>query len=196
MTSQKQKQGLTQEAFDTLLNHLGPDAEQAALQYEKVRQKVIKALEWRNCYQPEEIADETLNRVAKKLVEGAVVEQLASYCVGIARHVLQEWRRNREREAAALAHLPTTQPLDDNEDEDNVQAECLHICLNDLPEESRSLLKEYYDWEKGSKIEKRRRMAEQMGISLNNLRIRALRARDTLERCIRNCMKVPEPMKS
>ena len=60
---------LSQEVFDALLAWLDSDREQAALKYEKIRGGLIKIFTGRACVEPEDLADETINRVAHKLKE-------------------------------------------------------------------------------------------------------------------------------
>ena len=60
---------ITQEQFDQLLQWLNPDRQQAAAQYEWIRRRLIKIFVSRGSYNPEELADNTINRVARKLPE-------------------------------------------------------------------------------------------------------------------------------
>ena len=78
---------LTQEAFDQLLAALDADRERAGHQYEIVRRKLLKFFEFHGSDAPEEHADETINRVARKLAEGERVENFNGYCLGVARRV-------------------------------------------------------------------------------------------------------------
>jgi DNA-directed RNA polymerase specialized sigma24 family protein len=50
------------------------------------------------------------------------------------------------------------------------------------------LVLQYYQEEKGAKIEHRRAMAERLGIPLNALRIRAHRIRVALRDCVSDCL--------
>ena len=58
---------LTQESFDALLNWLDPRREEAGQKYEDIRLRLIKIFTCRGCLEPEDLADETINRVSKKL---------------------------------------------------------------------------------------------------------------------------------
>jgi dihydroneopterin aldolase len=60
---------LSQETFDALLAWLDSDRDQAAMKYEKIRRALIKIFTGRACVEPEDLADETINRVARKLKE-------------------------------------------------------------------------------------------------------------------------------
>jgi hypothetical protein len=46
------------------------DSECAGEQYEKIGRKSVKLFKWRGCAHAEECADETFNRVARKICEG------------------------------------------------------------------------------------------------------------------------------
>ena len=64
---------LTEEAFARLLARLDPDAEKAGEKYRALHQKLVKFFDWHGARYPEEGADETLNRVARKVEMEAVV---------------------------------------------------------------------------------------------------------------------------
>src|SRR5262245_20430567 len=63
----------TKEEFDCLLAYLSPDREEAGKEYETLRRKLIKLFQYRGCHSPEELADETINRIAKKIKQGAEI---------------------------------------------------------------------------------------------------------------------------
>src|SRR5438132_6489695 len=83
---------LTQDAFDRFLDSLDADRERAGEKYELLRLKLIKFFEWHDALEPEELADETVNRVARKIYEGEVIENLNAYIFGAARQLASEWR--------------------------------------------------------------------------------------------------------
>jgi RNA polymerase sigma factor (sigma-70 family) len=178
---------LTQEAFDRLLARFDADPERAGELYEAARRKLVKFLEWRGSDSPEEHADETLNRAARKIAEGETVRDLNSYLLGVARLVLLEVFKAREHERAALEQLPQpAPPAEDSADE--TRRACLEQCLDSLPAESRELIVAYYQEERGAKIEWRRRLADSLGVAPNALRIRAHRVRAKLEECVHECV--------
>src|SRR2546430_9912870 len=57
---------------------------------------------FRSCAHPEDLADEVLDRVARRLNEGEQVERPISYTLGVARRVLIETKRKEL--AAPLPH--------------------------------------------------------------------------------------------
>ncbi len=59
---------LTPEAFAKLLAAFAPDSnEEAGAKYEAARARLVKLFQWRGIFDAEEAADETLNRVARKI---------------------------------------------------------------------------------------------------------------------------------
>jgi len=90
----RQKWSLTQEAFDGLLASLGPDRDSAADRYLEIRRNLVRLFEWRGCFTPEEYADETLNRCARKIGEGDEIRDLGTYSIGVAPML---WRENGPR---------------------------------------------------------------------------------------------------
>jgi len=180
---------LTQEAFDGLLCWLDTDRARAGRKYEEIRQKLIKIFVCRGCTVAEELADETINRVAKKVPEfrDTYVGEPVHYFYGVAHNIHLEYlRKKREAERA----LPP--PLVDQCDDTELEYECLEECMAKLPPEYRNLVLEYYQDDKRAKIEHRKRLAERMGIELNALRIRAYRIRLELHDCIRECLRQGE----
>ncbi len=69
---------LTADGFETLLERLGEDKTQAAEKYEELRLKLIKYFVWRGVSNlfADNLADETLDRLAKKLAEGVEIENI------------------------------------------------------------------------------------------------------------------------
>lgn len=185
----KQEWVMTQGALDLLLASLDPDREQAGQKYVRLRLKLVKYFEWRGLDFPDREADETINRVARRIEEGQAVHSLNAYCYGVARLVYFEWVKARRKEQEALdcapsVEAPETEAVLDAE----LRRTCLDRCLQALTEENRNLIIGYYDDEKGRKIERRKRLAARLGIPINALRIRAHRIRMSLEACVRECV--------
>src|SRR5215471_19931644 len=86
---------LTQDAFDQLLEWLGPDREHGALRYEEIRRRLIKIFVCRGCRAAEELTDETIDRVTSKLVDVApgYKGDPALYFFGVAHKVHLEYVR-------------------------------------------------------------------------------------------------------
>ncbi len=181
---------LTQAAFDKLLANLGSEPELAAERYEELRRMLVKFFAWRGTSFPEECADETLNRVARRLDEGLIVQTIPGYCYGIARLVLLEWAKAPDRKGVSLDELTPAQSPLARAVEENLELECFEECLRTLPTDSREVIVQYYREEKRAQIDHRRQLAERLGIPLNALRSRAQRTRQKLEQCITECLKL------
>ena len=178
---------LTEEAFAKFLACLDPDPARAGEKYEALREALVKFLDWRGALFPEELVDETFNRVTKKLEEGETIHDLPAYCHGVARLVfLQslEHPANKRVELEALSMIAIQE-----QHVTDVRRECLNNCLRKLPAENRELIIEYYRKEGRQKNDHRVAMAERLGIPMNALRSRAQRIRDKLERCVRRRLK-------
>lgn len=180
---------LTQAAFDKLLQHLDADRDRAGEMYETIRHKLVKFFEWRGSRTPDDHADETLNRVARKIDEGEVIQNFQSYCYGVARFLFKEELKTREKEQAAVEQLPPPVVRLEQETEADTQLGCFERCLDSLPSAERELIVGYYQQEKSSKIENRKALAERYDLPLNALRIRTHRIRARLEACVEKCVE-------
>lgn len=185
---------VTQEAFDRLLRQLDPDRERAGEVYEQIRQKLTKFFQWRSCATPEDYADRTIDRVARKIGEGAEIHTQNVYLFfhGVAINVLREhWKEVQKADIKPLDDIQPP-PAPDNDPETaqkERKMECLDGCVQRLPANQLVLITEYHQGEGGAKIARRNELAQQLGIPLNALRIRAYRIRGELESCISECIK-------
>src|SRR3954469_24767782 len=84
---------LTASALERLLVRLDPDPTRAAAAYEALRHSLTRFFDWRGAHFPDECADETLNRLARRLHEGAAVGDIPVLAPGIARLVRLEQAR-------------------------------------------------------------------------------------------------------
>lgn len=187
--SLKKEWVLTKEAFDRFLTMLDGDREQAGQKYESVRLRLVKYFQWSGAIEPDNEADETINRVARKIEEGAPVYNLHAYIHGVARLVKAESLKSPIRKQQVLdeAYGIHAAPLDEDLDASERRI-CLNRCLQRLSEENREIIIEYYQEEKATKIRCRKELAARLGITLNALRITAHRVRVGLERCVRECL--------
>jgi DNA-directed RNA polymerase specialized sigma24 family protein len=176
---------LTPDGLARLLDRLDPDRDHAAAEYERLRRTLIRFFSWRGALEPDFCADEAIDRLARRLEEGVIVDDLGTYVRAIARMVMLERQR-----------VPVSTPIEavdppggavPDESDDGV-VECLEGCLAVLPAEGRSLVLAYYEGERGSKIANRRRLARSLGLTDAALRSRVQRIRDRLEDCMRLCL--------
>jgi DNA-directed RNA polymerase specialized sigma24 family protein len=174
-----------------LLARLGPDEEHAAVEYERLRRTLIRFFDWRGASPSDECADQTVDRLARKLEE-TPVDDLWNYAHGIARMVLYEYRRRPLASPIETAGDPPAPPPALLSEEKERMQECLDTCLAGLPSDSRSLLLQYYQGERSGKISNRRQLAATLALSDNALRSRVQRLRDRLEHCVRTCVSTRE----
>jgi DNA-directed RNA polymerase specialized sigma24 family protein len=173
---------LGQTEFDRLLQKLSPDRERAAAEYERLRFRLTKFFQWQGGVEAEVFADRTLDRLARRLEEGAQAEPLYAYCRGIARMLLLEAQRDRERQAAAVSQAAILQQAGADE---VVPLDALLKCLERLNDESRRLILDYYEGDKQRMIDGRKVLADALGIPINALRLRVNRIRNRLQDCVK-----------
>jgi DNA-directed RNA polymerase specialized sigma24 family protein len=183
----RQKWALNQEAFDKLLVAFDADRETAGRKYLEIRNNLTRFFEWRGCSFPEDHADETINRMAKRVFEGEAILNHSGYAMGVARLLLLEINKGRQREQSALAEIGAAPDVYVPEDDDESRLTCLRSCLQTLSPDNRELILQYYQGEKGEKIENRKKLLDRLGIPVNTLRMRALRLRERLQACVEEC---------
>lgn len=188
MLNTRQKWTLTQDAFDKLLIAFGGDRESGSEKYLEIRGNLTRFFEWRGCPFPEDHADETMNRVAKKVDAGEEILNPAGYAMGVARLLLLEIVKGRQREQSALTEIGRESEVYEAEDDSEGRLTCLRNCLQTLSSENRDLILQYYQGEKSEKIQNRKKLMERLGVPVNTLRMRALRLRERLQGCVEECM--------
>jgi DNA-directed RNA polymerase specialized sigma24 family protein len=175
---------ITQDTFDKFLTWLDSDRDQAGTKYEDIRRKLIKIFVCRGCPTGEDLADETINRVIRKmpeLADGYNGDPVA-YFYGVARNVhLEHVKKGRP---------PLPLPAPDPPEQKEREYECLERCMTALTPENRALMLGYYKEEKRAKIVHRKELADRLGIALNALRIRAFRIRTGLQGCVEKCLQL------
>jgi DNA-directed RNA polymerase specialized sigma24 family protein len=177
---------LSKSSFDNFLAVLDADRYRAAQKYESLRTRLVKFFEWRACRFADNLADETLDRVARKIDLGEQINDHLNYTYGVARLVYLETVKQQAKEQAVIINLPVS---NNGFYEENPQLGCLEACLEKLSEANRKMILHYYYNDKQAKIDYRKKLAEKLEISLNALRIKTLRIRAKLEECVLKCLK-------
>jgi len=196
---------LTEGSWDALLDFLdpdrgakrGPDRDQdAERKYLEVVRKLVCFFAGRGCGDGEDLALESVLRVAGKCaeVDASGYKDRIGYFYGVARNVLHEWRRDSLRESTKrealgreLARLPISDPQSWSRKE--VVHRCLELCMTKLNHRARRLILSYYREERAAKIESHRQLADEFGKSVNALRIEVHRIRNTLRQCVVGCVQ-------
>ena len=177
-----QRWELARASLDRLLAALDPDRQKASQEYERLRTRLVRFFAIHGFPAGEDLADEAFDRLARRLADGAEIQNAATYLIGIARILVLESRTKQKLEQAALGSV-IWQPATDGLHERRVEA--VEHCLETLTAKVRGLVYRYYSEEARSRIDTRKEMAAELGISLNALRNRMLRLRGWLEACLR-----------
>jgi RNA polymerase sigma factor (sigma-70 family) len=138
------------------------------------------------------MADETFSRVTRKVRQMAATYtgSPALYFYGVAKNILHEYGRGRETSLSTQPEpsIPPEQ-LDEGDDAAERRHDCFEHCLKRLNAQERRVILSYYKGEGRAKIETRQRLAEELGIDLNALRVRTRRTRAKLRECIEKCLE-------
>lgn len=166
--------------WDRLLDLFGGDAAAKAAGFARLRERLVSFFRWKGGRSPEDLADESLSRVARKLEAGERIDDVRRYSLGVARLVHLERVKEEVREREALAEAPA--PVEDPPDE---LLAALETCMGAMPPEDATLLRAYLEGSGQTRIDARAALAKTLATSLNALRIRAFRLRERLEECVR-----------
>lgn len=172
---------LTEHNFEMLLEWLNEDREIAGQKYELIRFKLKKFFYARGCTHAEELADETIDRVIKKIdvLQKNYCGKPILYFNGVAKNVFFEYTRKKNEK-----ELP--QNLTDHSQFDNKQLENLYFCLtkslNQIPLEQRRFILEYYSGEKKDKMQRCQQISRDKNITYPAMRVQAYRIRNKLQK--------------
>jgi RNA polymerase sigma factor (sigma-70 family) len=174
----------------------GPDRDaEAHARYVAILRKLTCFFAGRGCRDAEDLAVECVIRVADKCggLDASAPESRAAYFYGVARNVVRESWRASQRESALrsalrseLARLGVPDPPDSSRTE--AVHRCLERCMGGLTHRARALVLGYYGAEGAARIESHRKLAAELGKSVNALRIEVHRIRGTLRRCVLGCV--------
>lgn len=191
---------LSAESWDDLFDFLDPGRHEkpavdrdalAEARCLEIRRKLVCFFAGRGCADAEDLAVDTLLRVAARCrdVDADGYVDRTGYFYGVARNVLHEWQRRsvgdvtkRELLRTEFLRLPIPDP------QSWTQKEALHryleLCLSTLTEQARRLILSYYCEERTAKIEHHRALASEAGKSVNSLRIEVHRIRKAVRECL------------
>src|SRR5207248_8851329 len=137
---------LTAAQLDSLLRLLSANPARAADEYEMLRRKLVKFFQWSSSVTAEELADKTLNRVARKVYEGTdEIRDVVAYALGVARMIRREANK-RALKTIGLADANSKSLSDCGASAEALDAtiqlekemRCLEECLERLPSDDRS----------------------------------------------------------
>jgi len=173
----------------------GRDAEAEARYLEIVR-KLVCFFAGRGCRDAEDLAMESVLRVAGKCaaLDASAREDRTGYFYGVARNVLHEWwrhelRDSRKRESLRMELARTGWVDGPSWSRKETVHRCLDHCMAKLGRRSCQLVLRYYGEEGAAKIESHRKLAAELGKSVNALRIEVHRIRAVLRQCVVRCVQ-------
>lgn len=183
------KTEINHEDFQNLLDWLDENREIAAEKYEAIRLRLIKIFVIQKHFDAENLADEVFDRVCRKLKEIAQSYEgkRELYFYGVARKIHLEAQNRAKTIELETTHF-AIQNNTENE-EAKIYYQCLEKCLQDLTADDRNLILNYYQNDKSAKINYRKQIAEKLGITIDNLRIKVFRLRNELKKCVLRCAK-------
>ena len=185
----RQRWSLNRTALDALLAALDANGDRASEKYTALHDRLVRFFQWHNVDEADALADEVLDRLARRIADqpgssDEAVKDPARFASGIARLLLHEHWRQRQRQDRAMREMQRLEWHADGEMKEQTErmASALDRCLQHLNPAQRELIEKYYGTEGQNQIEARKQLAEQFKISLNALRNRAMRIRADLER--------------
>lgn len=110
----------TADAFARLLKWLDDGVDSQGQRYEEIRLRLVAFFERKECQSPEDLVDETFNRVMKWLIEQdkEYDPEPAKICYNTARFVFHEYLRKPDRVSDGIDELPPhSQPFVDPQEE-------------------------------------------------------------------------------
>src|ERR1700739_3445532 len=142
-----------------------------------MRRRLVAYFDRKNSPSADELADETLARVAQKLEEKGQITDLspAHYCYITAKFVFLESIRAAKHSQTGLEEITvdaqlrleaTSSALQKLPPEDQERRfTCLDLCLKKLSATDSELILEYHQGEQQEKIQRRRQLSEKMGLT-------------------------------
>lgn len=193
-SSSRQRWRLTKEAFDRLLAVLDPNPDRAGERYLQTREKLNTFFRCNGLLASEDLVDETLDRVARRLGEVEILNFMA-FIRGVARVVALEAHKKDQRDIS-LEAIP--RPFWDRGQSDEATFDeklspeyrrCLEKCFKTLPPEHEYLIREYYRYEGAQSIDRKQSLATEFGLNAGALRLKAFRIRSRLQGCVLACVQ-------
>lgn len=184
---------LTSSALGLLMARLDADPAIAGQRYEHLRRALQKFFTWQGDPDPDHAADETLDRVARRLDQGSPIDDVPTFAHGVARMVRLERQRRRAQHPTVTDEGAAEQLASPPPAPEDATLDCLQHCLSALAEDERDVILRYYTGDRRAKIDGRARLAQELGVSENALRHRVQRLRERVKGCARECVARHEP---
>lgn len=184
--------------FEILLEMLGPDNTAAGQEYERLRKRLRKLFEINRCPDSDGMVDRVFERVETKLEDvdrtpesSEKVRSILGFITGVARNVLREYWVSHEFKVEEIGtdirDRRVEKDVGEREQEER-RLECLEVCLYGLPEKTQRQMLDYHSGRGREGINIRKQIADEENVPLENLRVKMLRTRRDLEKCILRCL--------
>jgi DNA-directed RNA polymerase specialized sigma24 family protein len=181
---------LDRNEFNELLSWLDPNPEEAARKYETIRAGLVKILLYSTGAEAEVLADEVIDRVASKVrgMRDSYTGDPARYFYGVAKHVAHEHKRKAQKLTPLIDELHTIPAA---EPPDELAEQCLERCMQKLSPDDQALIRCYYE----ADTAERKRLAQSLGITILNSRVKVFRKMLRLKDCVNRCIEMGIPLK-
>jgi DNA-directed RNA polymerase specialized sigma24 family protein len=173
--------------FENLLRSLDANRDRAGEKYEAMRQRLIKFFARKGCFPAENPADETFDRVARRL-ETLEIHNIDAFVWGVAKNVMLESRRGPQiisLEKLSFSEGPRTEHAESaiiHHEESRRRLKCLDGYIRELRPADRELLLAYDYCER--RPEEKAELAQRLGLSQEGMRTRAHRIKHRARRAI------------
>ncbi len=189
----KRERDPTPEEFEKLLDWLDSDRDEAGRKYKNIQFRLTRILISRGCIDSETLVDEVMNRVAVRIDEIVkTYEGNPARCFqGFAEKICLEYfrdlkgRSDVDPPSCDINNKNELERQREREQEDN----CLTRCMDQLAIADNELFRRYFQDEKRARIDARKKLAAELRLTDNALRIKAHRIRLRLRRCMEECLE-------
>lgn len=177
---------ITSTEFDRFLAVLDDQRERAGEIYERLRSSLTVYFIGKKFVNAEDLADEVIDRVIRRVNDDAKIYDIAAYCRKVAWYVaIEEWRTPSQVKETSQFLSALSRGISHH---DEVRLDLLQEGLDRLTPESRSLFLEYYQWSyKGHRAE----LARQRSMSMPALHTQVFRIKQSLRAYINTALDTP-----
>jgi DNA-directed RNA polymerase specialized sigma24 family protein len=188
----KRERDPTPEELEKLIHWLAT----ADRDYVAMHTRLTRVFIGRNCIAAEDLSDEVLNRVAVRIDElkekyPDPIKCLLGFVGNVEKEYKRDptWDRPKRPDLDPPLDMPAPDPRKQAEDEfiKELKDNCLAKCLEQLSQTERDLFCRYFQDDQLAK-HTRKKLAEDLVLTANALRIRAHRLRTALRECLENCL--------
>lgn len=185
----------TAESFELLLNAISRNGSDSALEYERIRNKLVRFFRAYSVATPEDLVDIVYDRVAAKLSMGEQLDLTAdSYFFAVARFVLLENRRGRLNRVISIDdedthYEPSYDPIEEAERTNEriqreIGLEAITECRSKLSPDEKEILDTYNGGSGREKIERRNALAAKLGRTKEALIVAVSRINTKIKKCV------------